>query len=79
MTCTREQVRILMRYAKTKTVQVSAAKAGMALETARKYLRSGGNMPEKQPRCLWQTKSDPLGQEWQPKIEPLANQRIGSA
>jgi hypothetical protein len=39
-----------MRYAKTKTQEAAAAKAGMALETAKKYLRSGGKMAQKKSR-----------------------------
>lgn len=39
-----------MRYAKTKTQAAASAKAGMALETAKKYLRSGGKMTQKGPR-----------------------------
>ena len=29
--------------------------------------------------CLWQNRSDPLGQEWQSKIEPLVNRGISVA
>lgn len=38
MTCTPQQIQILMRYSKTHSQEVAAAKAGMSLRTARKIL-----------------------------------------
>src|SRR5208283_1767231 len=69
MTCTRKQVRTLMKHAKTKTQEGAAAKAGMALETAKKYLRSGGRMAEKKPRD-YRTREDCFTDAW-PNIEQM--------
>lgn len=69
MTCTKKQVRVLMKCAKTISVNTAAAKAGMALETAKKYLRNGGKMPEKKPRD-YQTRQDYFADVW-PVIEVM--------
>ena len=69
MTCTQKQVRILMNSAKTKTVEAAAAKAGIALETAKKYLRSGGKMNQKKPRD-YRTREDYLAEAW-PDVEEM--------
>lgn len=63
MTSTPKQVRILMRYAKTTTKAAAAAKAGMSLETAKKYLKNGGRMAEKKPRD-YQTRGDVFSEVW---------------
>jgi len=44
MTCTPQQIQILMRYSKTHGQEVAAAKAGMSIRTARQYLTTGGMM-----------------------------------
>ncbi|WP_342226104.1 hypothetical protein [Rickettsia endosymbiont of Urophora cardui] len=49
MTCTNNQVGILMQKIKKYNQIISAAKAGMSVKTARKYLRinlSGFNSPK---------------------------------
>lgn len=63
MTCTPEQVRKLMRYAKTMTKAAAAAKAGMSLETAKKYLKNGGRMAEKKTRD-YRTREDVFSEVW---------------
>jgi transposase len=64
MTCTNQQVKILMKKQAIHTQEVAAAKAGMHVQTARKYLR---------PRCLpselkkphpWRTKMDEFAGVW---------------
>ncbi len=40
MTCTNQQVKQLMKYVKSYSKKISAAKAGMSRKTARKYLKS---------------------------------------
>jgi hypothetical protein len=69
MTCTQKQVRALMKYAKTETQEAAAAKAAMALETAKKYLRSGGKMAEKRVRD-YPTRKDGFAGVW-PDIEQM--------
>jgi transposase len=44
MTCTPQQIQILMRYSKTHGQDTAAAKAGMSVRTARQYLTTGGMM-----------------------------------
>jgi hypothetical protein len=63
MTITREQARKLQRYAQTCTLAVAAAKAGMSENTARKYLRQGGQVPP-QTRD-WRTRTDPFAEVWE--------------
>lgn len=58
-----------MKYGRTKTLGVAAAKAGMALETARKYLRNGGQVPVKEPRT-YLTHEDCFAEVWE-KLEEM--------
>jgi hypothetical protein len=58
-----------MKYANTITLGVAAAKAGMALETARKYLKNGGRMPETKPRH-YRTHEDFFSDVW-PDMEEM--------
>src|SRR5208337_4156961 len=44
MTCTPQQIQILMRYSQTHGQEAAAAKAGMSVRTARQYLTAGGMM-----------------------------------
>lgn len=52
-----------MKYAKKGTKETAAAKAGMALETAKKYLRNGGKMTHKNPRD-YRTREDCFSGVW---------------
>ena len=65
MTCTNEQLRILIRYGITHTQDVAAAKAGMSLSTAKRYLRMKGRRKKahKKPRT-WRTREDPFKEVW---------------
>lgn len=65
MTCTKEQHRILMKYAITHNQAVAAAKAGMSLSTAKRYLKMRGKRKsiEKSPRT-WRTREDPFMEVW---------------
>jgi len=70
MTCTKKQIQALLKYSKTLTQEAAAAKAGVSLRTARKYLRAGGQMTER-PVWKWrQTHSDVFGEVW-PEIEVM--------
>ena len=53
------------------TTQKSAMKAGMSLPTARKYLKLGGNLPEKIERN-WRTRPDPFKIDWSETEEFLS-------
>ena len=75
MTCTSKQVRTLMKYVHTKTQETAAVKAGMALATAKKYLRNGGKMMENQPRD-YLTRADYFADVW-PEIEAMLDVNSG--
>ena len=77
MTCSNEQLRILMKYAQTCSRQVAAAKAGMSLSTAKRYLRMGGKRKERTHRQRsWRTRPDPLAGVW-PQLEALLEREPG--
>ena len=69
MACTAQQVRILMKYRKTHGQEAAAAKAGMSLRTARKYLKSGGAMTEEKVKNS-SKRSDVFDVVW-PELEEL--------
>jgi hypothetical protein len=59
------QVRRLKRLSKTeKTQEMAAAKAGMDVKTARRYLREGGLPTEGKPERTWRTRPDPFDRAW---------------
>jgi hypothetical protein len=59
------QVRRLKRLSKTeKTQEVAAAKAGMDIKTARKYLVEGRLPSEQTPARTWRTRPDPFDGIW---------------
>ena len=58
-----------MKFAGQTTVVAAAAKAGMALETARNYLKAGVGMPKKQPRD-YRTRTDCFA-EVLPELEDM--------
>lgn len=72
MTCTNEQIRKLMRYRKTFSLEVAAAKAGMSENTARNYLRRGGKTLVPQERS-YRTRQDPFADVWEQLQEMLSN------
>jgi hypothetical protein len=60
------QVRRLKRLSKTeKTQELAAAKAGMDVKTARKYLADGGLPGEPKAERHWRTRPDPFDQVWE--------------
>ncbi len=70
MTCTKQQIRLLLKHSKTVTQEAAAARAGMSLRTARKYLKAGGQMKEK-PEWKWrQTHKDIFAEVW-PEIAAM--------
>lgn len=62
MACTGQQVDILMKYSKTYKKEAAAAKAGMSVRTARRYLREG-RKAETAPRT-YRTRPDPFDEVW---------------
>jgi hypothetical protein len=59
------QVRRLKRVSKVeKTQELAAAKAGMDVKTARKYLENGKLPSEQTPDRGWRTRTDPFEQVW---------------
>jgi hypothetical protein len=60
------QVRRLKRLSKTeKTQELAAAKAGMDVKTARKYLDDGRLPSERKLERTWRTRSDPFEGVWE--------------
>ena len=60
------QVRRLKRLSKTeKTQELAAAKAGMDVKTARKYLAKGKLPSESKPERSWRTRKDPFAGVWE--------------
>jgi len=63
MTCTREQIRKLMRVRKTCSLEAAVVKVGMSENTARKYLKRGGQqLPT--PDRDYRTRTDPFAEVW---------------
>ena len=63
---TDEQVRLLMKYRRNQTtITQAAAKAGMDVKTARKYLRSGRLPSQMQAEHTWRTRGDPFAEVWE--------------
>jgi hypothetical protein len=48
-----------------KTQELAAAKAGMDVKTARKYLADGQLASERKPERHWRTRPDPFDQVWE--------------
>jgi transposase len=65
MTCTNEQLQILMKYAITHNQAIAAAKAGMSLSTAKRYLRMRGKRKKLgRSSRTWRTREDPFKDVW---------------
>jgi hypothetical protein len=70
MTCTKRQLQALFKYSKIMTQEAAAAKAGMSVRTARRYLKAGGQMEER-PEWKWrQTHKDVFAEVWS-KLEAM--------
>jgi transposase len=67
MTCTKKQIELLRKYAAEYSVEIAAAKAGMAYSTAKRYLSSKKKSERKaklpRPRT-WKTRKDPFAEDW---------------
>lgn len=77
MTCSTEQIRLLFKYAQTDTQEMAAAKAGMSLSTAKRYLAAKGevrSVERKQP--TGRTRVDPFAEVW-PEVRSLLERDPG--
>lgn len=70
MTCTKEQIRKLMRYRKTCSLEIAASKAGMSENTARRYVKQGGAALISKDRD-YRTRRDPFAGVWDQLQEML--------
>jgi hypothetical protein len=70
MTCTKEQIRKFMRYRKTHSLEIAAAKAGMSENTARRYFKQGGK-PLPTVDRVYRTRRDPFAEVWDQLAEML--------
>lgn len=65
MTCKKNQIELLLKLATRHSMEVAAAKAGMSLSTAKRYLKTKGKRPAKLPEeRTWRTRSDPFSEVW---------------
>lgn len=72
MTCTNQQVRILMKYSKTHTLETAAAKAGMDVKTAKKYIKENTKTHDPKERH-WRTREDAFNEVWSEISNMLKN------
>jgi hypothetical protein len=79
MTCTEQQIRLLMKHLHNHTQKVAAAKSGMSLSTAKRYLKAGGRRKrldkEPEPRT-WRTRIDPFADVWS-EVKALLERDFG--
>ena len=65
MTCTNQQIKLLLKYATIYSQEVAAAKSGMSLSAAKRYLKNRGKRPIKKPEeRTWRTRLDPFAEVW---------------
>lgn len=65
MTCNKKQIELLLKYATSYSQEVAAAKAGMSLSSAKRYLKSKGKRELKNPEeRTWRTRFDPFSAVW---------------
>ncbi|MGH9438274.1 MAG: IS21 family transposase [Terriglobia bacterium] len=65
MTCTQKQIRVLLKYSKTLTQEAAAAKTGVSLRTARKYIKAATVMIGEEKQWQWrQTHKDVFENVW---------------
>ena len=65
MTCTVQQIKILMRYINIKSLEIAAAKAGMSIKTAKKYLKSKTLPSNSKMSRNYNTRPDPFAKHWE--------------
>ena len=73
---TTKQVKLLMKHIKKNDQITAAAKAGMDVKTARKYLNTDRLPSESQETHAWKTRTDPFADDW-PEIESMLKNAPG--
>ena len=76
MTCTVQQIKILMRYINIKSLEIAAAKAGMSIKTAKKYLKSKTLPSNSKMSRNYNTRPDPFAKHWE-QITTILNNTPG--
>lgn len=77
MTCNKKQIELLLKYATVYSQEVAAAKAGMSLSTAKRYLATNGKRKFKPPEeRTWRTRQDPFVEVW-PSLEAMLQRDHG--
>lgn len=76
MTCTQQQIRVLRKYSKTLTQEAAAAKAGVSLRTARKYIKADQMIDENRQWKWRQTHPDSFENVW-PAVEAMLERDSG--
>ena len=67
---TDQQVRLYMNNRKTKSQELSAAKAGISERSARR-IDGAVALPSQTPRRYWRSRVDPFAAVWDTEIVPL--------
>jgi transposase InsO family protein len=73
MITNKQYQRLMSEYQKTGKVVVSAMKADVHPQTARKYIEAGKRPDELQAKHSWRTRSDPVGAIWPEAQRMLEN------
>ncbi|MCP4475983.1 MAG: transposase family protein [Gammaproteobacteria bacterium] len=76
MTTTNQQVKLLMKMLKKHTQITAAAKAGMDVKTAGKYIKSGQLPSDQASPHNWKTRPDAFEEDW-PMLEEMLNNAPG--
>ena len=76
MTVTNQQVKLLMKKLKKHTQEVAAAKAGMDVKTARKYIEHQQLPSEMKNVCRKNTQPDIFADDW-PVLQEMLNNSPG--
>ena len=71
MTTTNQQVKLLMKKLKKYNQETAAAKSGMDVKTARKYIKSGQLPSEQKKVRVWKTRPDAFEAHWPECVKML--------
>jgi hypothetical protein len=73
MSCTKEQIQLVMKYSKVKTLEAAAAKAAMSLRTARKYVKLKGMKEIMKESTKEKMRRNPFEKHWSEIVIMLGN------
>lgn len=76
MTITNQQVKLLMKKLKKHNQELAAAKSGMSVNTARKYIKSGELPSDAQKPHTWRTRTDVFSDDW-PELSKMLERAPG--